>query len=53
MTDEISEIVNALHHGDCLDVLPTLPDACVDLVVTSPPYADSRKNTYGGIAPDW
>jgi len=28
----------ALHHGDCLDVLRTLPDASVDSVVTDPPY---------------
>ena len=27
-----------LHHGDCLQVLATLPDACVDAVVTDPPY---------------
>ena len=27
-----------LHHGDCLQVLPTLPDGSIDLVVTSPPY---------------
>lgn len=27
-----------LHHGDCLDVLSTLPDASVDAVVTDPPY---------------
>ena len=38
--------------GDCLAVLPTLPDASVDLIVTSPPYADSRKKTYGGLHPD-
>ena len=25
-------------HGDCLQVLPTLPEASCDLVVTSPPY---------------
>ena len=25
-------------HGDCLDVLPTLPDCSVDAVVTDPPY---------------
>ena len=29
---------HALHGGDCLTVLPTLPEASVDLVVTSPPY---------------
>ena len=27
-----------LYHGDCLEVLATLPDACVDAVVTDPPY---------------
>jgi site-specific DNA-methyltransferase (adenine-specific) len=27
-----------LHHGDCLDVMRTLPDASVDAVVTDPPY---------------
>ena len=27
-----------LLHGDCLDVLATLPDASVDSVVTDPPY---------------
>ncbi len=27
-----------LIHGDCLQVLPTLPDSSCDLVVTSPPY---------------
>jgi hypothetical protein len=27
-----------MHHGDCLDVLRTLPDASVDSVVTDPPY---------------
>lgn len=27
-----------LHHGDCMDMLRSLPDKCADLVVTSPPY---------------
>ena len=27
-----------LHHGDCLDVLRTLPDCSIDAVVTDPPY---------------
>ena len=27
-----------IHHGDCLEVLRTLPDASVDSVVTDPPY---------------
>lgn len=28
-----------LHHGDCLDVLRTLPDGSVDAVITDPPYS--------------
>ena len=27
-----------VHHGDCLDVLKTLPDCSIDAVVTDPPY---------------
>jgi site-specific DNA-methyltransferase (adenine-specific)/site-specific DNA-methyltransferase (cytosine-N4-specific) len=38
--------------GDSRDVLKTIDDNFVDLIVTSPPYADRRKNTYGGIAPE-
>ena len=38
--------------GDCREVLKTIADNSVDLVFTSPPYADQRKNTYGGIHPD-
>ena len=38
--------------GDCLDVLATLPDNTADLIITSPPYADRRSHTYGGVHPD-
>jgi DNA modification methylase len=41
-----------LIQGDCRNVLPDIPDNSVDLIVTSPPYADNRKQTYGGIKPD-
>ena len=44
--------LNEIICGDCLDVMRKMPDGYVDLVVTSPPYADNRKNTYGGISPD-
>ncbi|MFN8484063.1 MAG: site-specific DNA-methyltransferase [Anaerolineae bacterium] len=43
---------NQILEGDCRDILARLPDACVDLVVTSPPYADQRRHTYGGVHPD-
>src|SRR5258708_14838232 len=38
--------------GDCLTVLPGMPSDSVDVVVTWPAYADSRRNTYGGVSPD-
>ena len=43
--------VNAnIIYGDCAEQLKKLPDDSVDLIVTSPPYADQRKTTYGGIS---
>ncbi len=41
-----------IKHGDCLDVIRHYPDDFFDLIVTSPPYADCRAKTYGGISPD-
>ena len=38
--------------GDCLEKLKEFPNSSVDLIITSPPYADQRKNTYGGIKPE-
>jgi site-specific DNA-methyltransferase (adenine-specific) len=38
--------------GDCREVLTSLPENSIDLIITSPPYADSRSRTYGGIHPD-
>ena len=46
-----------LYHGDCMDVMASLPAESVDAIVTSPPYAMQRKTTYGGIPeedyPEW
>lgn len=48
---------NKILFGDCEEVLKDIPDDSVDLIFTSPPYADQRKNTYGGVKPnqyvDW
>ncbi|MBI5701176.1 site-specific DNA-methyltransferase [Candidatus Saganbacteria bacterium] len=41
-----------IYCGDCLKVLPKIPDNSVNLIITSPPYADNRKIIYGGIHPD-
>jgi site-specific DNA-methyltransferase (adenine-specific) len=44
--------LNSIICGDALQVLRTFPDNCIDLIVTSPPYADKRNNSYGGIHPN-
>lgn len=38
--------------GDCKEVLKTFSENSIALIVTSPPYADRRINTYGGIKPE-
>src|ERR1022692_4293100 len=38
--------------GDCLNLLKEMADNSVNLIMTSPPYADQRKDTYGGTHPD-
>jgi site-specific DNA-methyltransferase (adenine-specific) len=48
----VKNVKTTIKRGDSLDVLKELPSASIDLIVTSPPYADSRTNTYGGIKPD-
>ncbi len=44
--------LNTILNGDCEEILVNFPDNSIDLIVTSPPYADNRKNTYGGIHAD-
>lgn len=50
-------MIDTIMQGDCLTLLPTLPEKSVDLVLTSPPYAEQRKNLYAGISetkyPQW
>jgi len=41
-----------IYLGDSKEVLKDIEKNSIDLIFTSPPYADSRKNTYGGIHPD-
>lgn len=42
-----------VHSGDCRTILrEKYADEQFDLIVTSPPYADRRVNTYGGTKPE-
>ena len=51
------DISTKLILGDCKEKLEKIENDCIDLIFTSPPYADQRRNTYGGIHPaqyvDW
>jgi len=46
------EIKTEIFLGDSKDILKDIEENSIDLIVTSPPYADRRKNTYGGIKPE-
>jgi DNA modification methylase len=48
----VMEIETQIILGDCNEKLKEIGDNSIDLIFTSPPYADQRKNTYGGIHPD-
>ncbi len=39
-----------IYLGDSREQLRNIPDNSIDLIITSPPYADQRKNTYGGVS---
>jgi len=49
---EQNNAFNNIICGDCEDILKNYPDNYFDLIMTSPPYADSREKTYGGIKPE-
>lgn len=40
-----------VEHGDCLDILPTIPDASVDAVISDPPYPHIKRD-YGTLTED-
>ena len=50
-----SKELNKIYKGDCGILLANktlFPDKSVNLIITSPPYADKRKNSYRGTHPD-
>ena len=49
---KMSKVEARLLLGDCREKLKKIADNSVDLIFTSPPYADRRKSTYGGVSPE-
>jgi len=44
-TYQLDELVNQIICGDCFEVLKQIPDECVDLILTDPPYMISKETT--------
>ena len=44
---DISHLLGKIHNVDCLPFMRTLPDKCVDLVLTDPPYGYEREGITG------
>lgn len=42
------EAINEVVHGDCLEIMKMIPDNCIDLVLTDPPYGLGDKLLLGG-----
>lgn len=41
--------INIIHNQSCIEGLKELPDACVDLIFTDPPYFQHRAQNVGGL----
>jgi len=42
------DFIGKVIQGDCLEVMGQMPDKCVDLVLTDPPYGINRDKGFGG-----
>ena len=40
---DIKDLENKIINADCMDILKQLPDKCIDLVLTDPPYGLNKK----------
>jgi len=46
------QLVNRIHHAECVSWMKALPDACVDFVLTDPPYMVSYCDRSGRTIPN-
>ena len=47
---EIKEIVNKVHHGDCLDVMQQIPNQSIDMILCDLPYGTTQ-NPWDSLIP--
>jgi|GEM_PF-2283501 len=38
----MQNLINKIHLGDCLEFMKQLPDKCIALVLTDPPYGNGN-----------
>jgi len=48
----MQNLINKIHHADCLEFMKQLPDKCIDLVLTDPPYFRVMTNEWDRQWPD-
>lgn len=54
---DVKELENRIINEDCMDILKQLPDKCIDLVLTDPPYGggnnteweNKKRSRFGGL----
>lgn len=44
---------NQIYLGDCLDVMKEIPDGCIDLIATDPPYRLTQRGSNGTMSGYW
>jgi DNA modification methylase len=44
---ELNDLINKITCADCMDILKQLPDKCIDLVLTDPPYKQEYHTSTG------
>ena len=47
----LNSLLNKITHADCLEVMKQLPDKCIDLILTDPPYGIgiSKRGVLGSV----
>lgn len=49
----MEQYINTIQNCDCLEFMKTLPDKCIDLVLTDPPYGINIGASVGGGEAIW
>ena len=53
MTPYFESEGNILYHGDCLEVMKSMPDNSIDSVITDPPYGLGQIKNFEDVLRSW